>query len=115
MLAFVATILSCAKSTISLMMMGPSSYRLLVSGLYGNFMILFGTSSQFVVDQSSVLKMTRRGLFMNKYIFPGADASCPLNWVIGRVSLFYSAEFSRLSPVIQFDSLMVSASRLNLL
>lgn len=22
------------------------------------------------------------GLFMNKYIFPGADASCPLNWVI---------------------------------
>jgi cyclopropane fatty-acyl-phospholipid synthase-like methyltransferase len=22
------------------------------------------------------------GLFMAKYIFPGADASCPLNWVI---------------------------------
>lgn len=25
------------------------------------------------------------GLFMNKYIFPGADASCPLNWVIGQL------------------------------
>ncbi|PKI85506.1 sphingolipid C(9)-methyltransferase [Malassezia vespertilionis] len=25
------------------------------------------------------------GLFMNKYIFPGADASCPLNWVIGKL------------------------------
>lgn len=25
------------------------------------------------------------GLFMNKYIFPGADASCALNWVIGRL------------------------------
>lgn len=26
------------------------------------------------------------GLFMNKYVFPGADASCALNWVIGQVS-----------------------------
>ncbi|KAI8873205.1 sphingolipid C9-methyltransferase-like protein [Ramicandelaber brevisporus] len=25
------------------------------------------------------------GLFMNKYVFPGADASCPLNWVIGKL------------------------------
>lgn len=25
------------------------------------------------------------GLFMNKYIFPGADASCPLHWVIGQL------------------------------
>jgi cyclopropane fatty-acyl-phospholipid synthase-like methyltransferase len=25
------------------------------------------------------------GLFMNKYIFPGADASCPLAWVIGQL------------------------------
>jgi len=25
------------------------------------------------------------GLFMNKYIFPGADASCSLGWVIGRL------------------------------
>ncbi|BGP16360.1 hypothetical protein JCM10213_004901 [Rhodosporidiobolus nylandii] len=25
------------------------------------------------------------GLFMNKYVFPGADASCALNWVIGRL------------------------------
>jgi len=24
------------------------------------------------------------GLFMNKYIFPGADASCPLNWYVGQ-------------------------------
>jgi cyclopropane fatty-acyl-phospholipid synthase-like methyltransferase len=27
----------------------------------------------------------RRGLFMNKYIFPGADASCSLGWVITQV------------------------------
>jgi Mycolic acid cyclopropane synthetase len=26
--------------------------------------------------------MVFRGLFMNKYIFPGADASCSLGWVI---------------------------------
>lgn len=26
-----------------------------------------------------------RGLFMNKYIFPGADASCSLGWVITQV------------------------------
>lgn len=26
-----------------------------------------------------------RGLFMNKYVFPGADASCALNWVIAQV------------------------------
>ncbi len=26
-----------------------------------------------------------RGLFMNKYIFPGADASCSLGWVINQV------------------------------
>jgi cyclopropane fatty-acyl-phospholipid synthase-like methyltransferase len=25
------------------------------------------------------------GLFMNKYIFPGADASCSLGWVVGQV------------------------------
>jgi len=25
------------------------------------------------------------GLFMGKYIFPGADASCPLNWVITKL------------------------------
>lgn len=25
------------------------------------------------------------GLFMNKYVFPGADASCALNWVINRL------------------------------
>jgi len=25
------------------------------------------------------------GLFMNKYIFPGADASCPLAWVINQL------------------------------
>jgi sphingolipid C9-methyltransferase len=25
------------------------------------------------------------GLFMNKYVFPGADASCPLAWVIGQL------------------------------
>lgn len=25
------------------------------------------------------------GLFMNKYIFPGADASCSLGWVVKQV------------------------------
>lgn len=28
---------------------------------------------------------TLRGLFMNKYIFPGADASCSLGWVVNQV------------------------------
>lgn len=32
------------------------------------------------------LTLVPRGMFMNKYVFPGADASCALNWVIGRVS-----------------------------
>jgi cyclopropane fatty-acyl-phospholipid synthase-like methyltransferase len=27
------------------------------------------------------------GLFMAKYIFPGADASMPLNWVVGQLEL----------------------------
>ena len=26
-----------------------------------------------------------RGLFMNKYVFPGADASCSLGWVVNQV------------------------------
>lgn len=30
------------------------------------------------------------GLFMNKYIFPGADASCSLGWVIGKVCYYTS-------------------------
>jgi len=25
------------------------------------------------------------GLFMNKYIFPGADASCPLGWYVSQL------------------------------
>ncbi|KAJ3481112.1 hypothetical protein NLJ89_g12235 [Agrocybe chaxingu] len=25
------------------------------------------------------------GLFMNKYVFPGADASCSLGWVVGKL------------------------------
>src|SRR5258708_6269688 len=58
MSAFVAITLSCAKSTISWMMMGPSYYRLLASVLHGNIMISFGTSSQSDVDQPSVLKVS---------------------------------------------------------
>jgi hypothetical protein len=27
------------------------------------------------------------GLFMAKYIFPGADASMPLGWVVGQVNM----------------------------
>ena len=30
-------------------------------------------------------RIARRGLFMNKYIFPGADASCSLGWVVSQV------------------------------
>jgi cyclopropane fatty-acyl-phospholipid synthase-like methyltransferase len=42
---------------------------------YGNFLFLdfFGFSNK---------AFTLRGLFMNKYIFPGADASCSLGWVV---------------------------------
>jgi cyclopropane fatty-acyl-phospholipid synthase-like methyltransferase len=29
--------------------------------------------------------MGHRGLFMNKYVFPGADASCSLGWVINQL------------------------------
>jgi len=28
------------------------------------------------------------GLFMNKYVFPGADASCSLGWVVNKVRSF---------------------------
>ena len=31
------------------------------------------------------------GLFMNKYIFPGADASCSLGWVINKVGAVFLA------------------------
>ena len=30
---------------------------------------------------------------MNKYVFPGADASCALNWVIGQVSFIDRVHF----------------------
>jgi cyclopropane fatty-acyl-phospholipid synthase-like methyltransferase len=34
----------------------------------------------------SLLKsVTCRGLFMNKYVFPGADASCSIGWVINKL------------------------------
>lgn len=36
----------------------------------------------------AVLDLTHldpRGLFMNKYIFPGADASCSVGWVVKQV------------------------------
>jgi sphingolipid C9-methyltransferase len=32
-----------------------------------------------------VLEDFNWGLFMGKYIFPGADASCPLGWVINQL------------------------------
>lgn len=44
--------------------------------------VLLLSSAQEVVDNYI------RGLFMNKYIFPGADASCALGWVINRVRYF---------------------------
>jgi Mycolic acid cyclopropane synthetase len=36
------------------------------------------------------------GLFMNKYIFPGADASCSLGWVINKVCCSLSLLMSKL-------------------
>ena len=40
-----------------------------------------------VYQASSLLTFVAafRGLFMNKYIFPGADASCSLGWVINKL------------------------------
>ncbi|KAG8839537.1 hypothetical protein FRC18_010316 [Serendipita sp. 400] len=37
------------------------------------------------------------GLFMNKYVFPGADASCSLNWVINQVRLIIRFPFYLIS------------------
>lgn len=31
---------------------------------------------------------------MNKYIFPGADASCALNWVVGKVSIVAKCKYA---------------------
>lgn len=31
------------------------------------------------------IRNLKRGLFMNKYVFPGADASCALNWHLGKL------------------------------
>lgn len=44
------------------------------------------------------------GLFMNKYVFPGADASCSLGWVINQVCmsliiLFIGAHYSSLARI----------------
>lgn len=41
-----------------------------------------------------------RGLFMSKYIFPGADASCSLGWVVNQVRLRSSCRLSSPSPPI---------------
>ena len=40
-----------------------------------------------LVDHALSHSQPFRGLFMNKYIFPGADASCSLGWVIKQVCL----------------------------
>jgi cyclopropane fatty-acyl-phospholipid synthase-like methyltransferase len=39
------------------------------------------------VSFSSLVNLTScsRGLFMNKYVFPGADASCSLGWVVNQL------------------------------
>ena len=38
---------------------------------------------------------------MNKYIFPGADASCSLGWVIGKV---YSLVLSMVNLALTLNS-----------
>lgn len=67
------------------MMMVSSSSKLLVFVLHGNMRTLFGMPlirSSFLPQS---LNIVPRGLFMNKYVFPGADASCSLGWVINKV------------------------------
>lgn len=59
--------------------------RLLVSVLAGSMRISSGKWFCRQMYFEVVFLMSSRGLFMNKYIFPGADASCSLGWVINKV------------------------------
>jgi cyclopropane fatty-acyl-phospholipid synthase-like methyltransferase len=71
------------------MMMASFSSKSQVSDLTGNMKISSGKPgfSPFFVCVCVFINNNRfiRGLFMNKYIFPGADASCSLGWVVSQV------------------------------
>ena len=43
-------------------------------------------AASFAQLMGSWLTRIDRNGSMNKYVFPGADASCALNWVIAKVS-----------------------------
>lgn len=78
---------SSSKSMISLMTRVFSSCKFLASVNVGNTKISSGLSS--IIYSSHYVSMLTihallRGLFMNKYVFPGADASCSVSWVVNQ-------------------------------
>jgi len=80
-----ATLNSCPRSMIFWRTMVSSSCRSPDSDPAGNTRISFGSSSVLSCPFFQPLSLRRRGLFMNKYVFPGADASCSIGWVINKV------------------------------
>lgn len=89
MLVSAATARSSARYTTSSTTTAPSSSKSPVSAPPGNTKTSSGLSSPHPPHPSkssnSNAPYSHRGLFMNKYIFPGADASCSLGWVINQV------------------------------
>lgn len=79
------TPLSSRTSTTCSPMMVLWFSRLLVSGPTGNMRTLTGVSCKLTLIVSRDVKLM---CSMNKYVFPGADASLPLGWVVSKVSLF---------------------------
>jgi len=74
---------SCVRCTTFLMTMVFLSSKSPVSGPPGNMRTSSGEFPSSSCQSSTLTSF--RGLFMNKYIFPGADASCSLGWVVGQV------------------------------
>lgn len=68
------------------------SSKSLACGLRGNMKTSFGIAWDASLLAAHTYKLFHilRGMFMNKYIFPGADASCSLGWVITQVRAFLS-------------------------
>ena len=46
---------------------------------------------------------------MNKYVFPGADASCSLGWVVGKARYLFLPVSSFISHIVFSNSLRVPA------
>jgi cyclopropane fatty-acyl-phospholipid synthase-like methyltransferase len=66
------TALSCSRSQ--------------VSASTGSLRISFGTPSTSVPGKNLTIPfVAHRGLYMNRWVFPGADASCALSWVVTQV------------------------------